>query len=172
MRVRPALKGVPRFVVDVNLGRLARYLRLLGFDCLYRNDFDDAAIAGIAYAEGRVVLTRDRTLLRRKAIVYGYYVREVQPKKQAVVVLQRFGLSRRIAPFSRCTYCNGSLQKIDKASVDHRLEPLTRKYYQDFLICPDCARVYWQGSHLARAEQLLRELTGCAEQSACSDHSM
>lgn len=160
MRLRPELPGVPRFVVDVNLGRLARYLRLLGFDCLYRNDYDDAVIAQTAAGQGRVVLTRDRTLLRRRKIVYGYYVRAVQPKQQVREVLLRFELSRRIAPFTRCTSCNGILQKTDKQSIDHLLQPLTRKYYHDFLICPDCGRVYWQGSHVARAEQLLEELTG------------
>ncbi len=163
MRLRAELPAVPRFVVDVNLGRLTRYLRLLGFDCLYRNDHDDAVIAQIASTQQRVVLTRDRALLRRKAIVHGFYVRAVQPKLQVREVLQRFDLTGRIAPYSRCTRCNGSLRKTNKQSVDHRLEPLTRKYYHDFLICPDCGRVYWQGSHVARAEQLLDELTGCGE---------
>ena len=135
VRLRPAPLRSPAFVLDSNLGRLARYLRLLGFDCLYQNDFDDETIATIADQEPRTVLTRDRALLQRKIITRGYFVREVRPRLQVKEVLARFDLYRLVEPFNRCIRCNGDLQAVDKPVIDDRLEPRTRQYYDSFRIC-------------------------------------
>ena len=159
LRLRPAPLRRPAFILDTNLGRLARYLRLLGFDCLYRNDYDDDTVATIAGHEPRIVLTRDRALLQRKLISRGYFVRAVRPRHQVREVLARFDLYRQVNPFSRCTRCNGSLQVVDKQAVVQQLEPKTRRYYDHFLQCSDCGQVYWQGSHHTRAEQLIGALT-------------
>ncbi len=160
VRLRPAPLRKPAFVLDANLGRLARYLRLLGFDCLYRNDYDDDTVAGIAGDGQRTVLTRDRILLRRRIITRGYFVREVRPRLQTREVLSRFDLHRLVKPFSRCMHCNGELQAVDKQVIEDRLEPRTRKYYRTFRICSSCGRIYWQGSHHKRLQQLVDELTG------------
>jgi len=149
----------PTFILDSNLGRLARYLRLLGFDCLYRNDFDDETIANIASEEKRTVLTRDRALLQRKIITRGYFVRAVQPRAQAREVLKRLELYRQVKPFSRCTRCNGTLQPVEKRTVESRLEPKTQRYYDTFQQCTDCRQVYWRGSHHERALRLVAALT-------------
>ena len=159
LRLRPAPLRSPAFVLDSNLGRLARYLRLLGFDCLYQNDFDDETVANIADREQRTVLTRDRALLQRKVITRGYFVREVRPRLQVKEVLARFDLYRLVTPFSRCIRCNGDLQVIDKQAIEGRLEPKTRKYFDTFRMCTDCGQIYWQGSHHARSLQLIEELT-------------
>jgi hypothetical protein len=159
LRLRPAPLRSPAFVLDSNLGRLARYLRLLGFDCLYQNDFDDETVANIADREQRTVLTRDRALLQRKVITRGYFVREVRPRLQVKEVLARFDLYRLVTPFSRCIRCNGDLQVIDKQAIEGRLEPKTRKYFDTFRMCTDCGQIYWQGSHHARSLQLIAELT-------------
>ena len=159
LRLRPAPLRSPAFVLDSNLGRLARYLRLLGFDCLYQNDFDDETVANIADREQRTVLTRDRALLQRKVITRGYFVREVRPRLQVKEVLARFDLYRLVTPFSRCIRCNGDLQVIDKQAIEERLEPKTRKYFDTFRMCTDCGQIYWQGSHHARSLQLIAELT-------------
>ena len=159
LRLRPAPLRSPAFVLDSNLGRLARYLRLLGFDCLYQNDFDDETVANIADREQRTVLTRDRALLQRKVITRGYFVREVRPRLQVKEVLARFDLYRLVTPFSRCIHCNGDLQVIDKQAIEDRLEPKTRKYFDTFRMCTDCGQIYWQGSHRARSLQLIEELT-------------
>ncbi len=158
LRLRPAPLRQPKFVLDSNLGRLARYLRLLGFDCLYRNDYDDAEVARIASDQQRTVLTRDRTLLQRSIITHGYFVRAQQPRAQVREVLARFDLYRQVAAFSRCTRCNGKLEDVDKQAIDARLEPKTRKYYDDFRICSQCGQVFWQGSHHARMQQLVADL--------------
>ena len=159
LRLRPAPLRSPAFVLDSNLGRLARYLRLLGFDCLYQNDFDDETVASIAAREQRTVLTRDRALLQRKVITRGYFVREVRPRPQVKEVLARFDLYRLVTPFSRCIRCNGDLQVTDKQAIENRLEPKTRKYFDTFRMCTDCGQIYWQGSHHARSLQLIAELT-------------
>ena len=157
--LRPKPLRLPKFVVDANLGRLTRYLRLLGFDCLYRNDYDDETVAKIASQKHRIVLTRDRILLQRKIITHGYFVRAVTPKLQVKEVLKRFDLFRLIAPFTRCTRCNGKLEKTEKQEIAHRLEPLTKKYYDCFLICSKCGQIYWQGSHYTRSKRLIDEFT-------------
>ena len=158
LRLRPAPLRRPAFVLDCNLGRLARYLRLLGLDCLYRNDYHDAEVARIASEQQRTVLTRDRTLLQRRIITHGYFVRAQQPREQVREVLTRFDLYRQVAPFSRCTRCNGELQDVDKQAISARLEPKTRRYYDDFRICSECGQVFWQGSHHARMQQLVAAL--------------
>jgi uncharacterized protein len=157
LRLRPEPLAIPRFVIDANLGRLARYLRLLGFDCLYRNDYSDDMVAKISSESERIVLTRDRSLLQRKIIIYGYFVRASTPKIQVKEVLKRYNLFHLIAPLVRCTRCNGILKKTEKQKIEHRLEPLTKQYYHDFLICMTCRQIYWQGSHYERAMHLVDE---------------
>jgi hypothetical protein len=150
--------GDPRFVVDNHLGRLAVYLRMLGFDTLYRNDYDDDELAQIAGLDERVLLTRDQRLLMRNQVRRGYWVRSKIPHEQIVEVLRRFGLGDQVVPFKRCMRCNGLLQPVEKAVVLHRLEPLTRQYFDQFRICSDCSQVYWQGSHYERMAQLIDQV--------------
>jgi uncharacterized protein with PIN domain len=156
LRARPLRD--PRFVVDCNLGRLARYLRLLGFDCVYRNDYSDADVARISQQQHRIVLTRDRRLLLRKIITHGLFVRSVKPRDQVREVLERLDLYRDLRAFTRCTRCNATLERVAKGAVEDRLEPKTRKYYQRFLQCTECGQIYWQGSHHDRAQRLIDEL--------------
>ena len=155
IRLRPEPLRTPKFVLDTNLGRLARYLRLLGFDCLYENDFEDAVVAKISSEQQRTLLTRDRALLQHRIITHGYFVRAVRPRLQVPEVLSRFDLYRLVAPFSRCIRCNGTLQDVDKATVEDRLEPKTRKYFDTFRICTGCGQIYWQGSHYERSMRLV-----------------
>ncbi len=157
LRLRPRPLRVPKFVLDANLGRLARYLRLLGFDCLYRNDYADAEVADIALRQNRTVLTRDKALLQRSIITHGYFVRAVEPKRQVTEVLRRFDLFNCTASFTRCSHCNGLLHAVDKAAIEHRLKPKTRKYYDEFRQCSDCGRLYWPGSHFERANALIKQ---------------
>ncbi len=159
VRLREKLLRNPCFILDVNLGKLAKHMRLLGFDSLYRNDYSDAEIANLALSERRIVLTRDRRLLYSKQIDYGYWVRAVDVNVQIDEVLLRFDLYGSIHPFARCLVCNGVLALVAKADIWERLEPKTRLYYQEFHQCADCQRIYWQGSHM---ENMLQRLTGLA----------
>jgi uncharacterized protein with PIN domain len=146
IRLRDRPLREPRFVIDANLGRLARYLRLLGFDCLYKNTFSEA----------RIVLTRDRRLLQRKIISHGLFVRATQPRQQVGEVMQRLDLYALSRPFSRCARCNGDLKAVDKGAIAAQLQPKTRRYYDDFLQCGQCGQLYWQGSHHQRSQQLIK----------------
>lgn len=152
------LGGEPCFILDNHLGQLATYLRMLGFDCLYRNDYQDNELARVSIEEDRVLLTRDRRLLMRKVIRRGYCIHQSDPRLQAVEVLKRFNLTDQVKPFQRCLRCNSTLQVVSKQDVLDRLEPLTKKYYEEFRICPSCKQVYWKGSHYEHMQQLISQL--------------
>lgn len=158
-RLRPRPLRDPAFVVDVNLGRLARYLRLLGFDAWYRNDYEDAAIADIAVETGRIVLTRDRNLLKYSRITHGCFVHHTDPEAQAREVLERLDLYRLIRPFHRCTRCNGLIRSVGKGEIAHRLPPLTRRYYEEFWECTGCGQLYWKGAHQEPMQALVARLS-------------
>ncbi|HMV13575.1 MAG TPA: Mut7-C RNAse domain-containing protein [Nitrosomonas sp.] len=147
-RLRSELPNPVRFIVDVNLGKLAKLLRLLGFDSLYCNHFQDSVIVATAIAEQRIILTRDRRLLFAKKIEHGYWIRAVEAKKQTHEVLNHFELHTAIQPFSRCLTCNGLLAVMPKASIIEQLEPKTKQYYDTFYQCTLCQKIYWEGSHL------------------------
>lgn len=150
LRLRPAPLREPRFVVDAHLGRLAVYLRMCGFDALYRNDYADAELAGIEESERRILLTRDRGLLKRSRITRGYYVRATEPREQLLEALRRFDLFGSMQPLRRCLRCSSPLLAVSKAEVWERLPARVRELYEEFERCPECARVYWKGSHFER----------------------
>jgi uncharacterized protein with PIN domain len=149
---RPLRPPYPRgrFVLDQHLGRLAAYLRLLGLDCIHPARFDDDDLVRVAIDEGRVLLSRDRRLLMRRAIVHGGFVHATDPMEQVPEVLHRFGAPEAVAPFARCMACNGVLRSVAGEDVEARLFPKTRRYYREFRECPDCRRVFWEGSHALR----------------------
>jgi uncharacterized protein with PIN domain len=149
----------PRFVLDGHLGRLAAYLRMLGFDCLYETDYDDEELAEVAPREGRILLSRDRRLLMRKAVTHGYCLRSLDPLEQLSELIRRFELAKRIVPFHRCLRCNHLLEPVAKEVVLDRLEPLTKLYFDEFQICPACKQIYWKGSHYERMQSLIEQLT-------------
>ena len=148
----------PRFVVDVNLGRLAWLLRLLGFDVWWSNDADDKTLADISLEQQRILLTRDRGLLKRRAVTHGLFVRSDHPEDQALDVIRRLDLRQRLAPLTRCVRCNGKLAPVSKDEVIDQLEPLTLRYYDDFSRCTECGRVYWPGSHYEKLVRLVERL--------------
>jgi uncharacterized protein len=157
-RLRPVPLRDPRFVVDVNLGRLARLLRLLGFDVRFEPGLDDEALAQVSASEHRILLTRDRGLLKRRNVTHGLFVREDRPFDQVVAVLRRLELASRLAPFTRCLRCGGVLASVAKDDVIERLQPLTRKHYDDFHRCAGCGQLYWRGSHHTRLTELVEEI--------------
>ncbi len=158
VRVRPRSLRVSRFVLDVHLGKLARYLRLLGFDTLYRNDYEDAELARLASAERRILLTRDRDLLKRAVVTHGYYVRAVEPRRQVEEIVERLDLYRAIQPLQRCVRCNGLLAVVPKQQVRERLPPETRRYIEAFRECGECGQLYWEGSHVPHIRRFIDDL--------------
>ena len=158
LRLLPKSPRRPRFVLDVHLGRLARTLRLLGFDAVWRNDIPDDELAAISTVEHRILLTRDRGLLKRAKVAHGYLVTETDRHRQVGEVLQRFDLAGAIAPFGRCLACNGLLEPVAKNEVEDRLPPRTRRDYDEFRRCTGCGRIYWQGSHYDRLAAVVEEI--------------
>lgn len=142
---RPQPVPAARFVLDVHLGTLARRLRLTGIDTAYANDRDDDELIRQANAEQRVLLTKDRGLLLRRKLWLGAYVRGADPDDQLRDVLDRFAPA--LAPWTRCTACNGPLRPARKSDIEDALEPGTRRTYHDFAVCASCGRVYWRGAH-------------------------
>lgn len=162
------LRGAPaqdiRFIADAHLGQLAKNLRMLGFDVLYRNDYSDAELTRIAVEEKRIVLTRDRDLLIRKEIERGCYLHVVSSDEQVVEVILRFRLSAkaRAGAFSRCLNCNGLLREVEKSTVADRVPQHSRQFYERFFECDACARVYWEGSHVERMRRRIAAILGLA----------
>ena len=158
VQLRPRPLREPRFVLDTHLGRLAAYLRLLGFDCLYRNDYDDATLADISVNEKRILLTRDRGLLMRRLVTHAYCVRSSDPRQQIKEIVARFDLAGNVTPFKRCLRCNGLLEPVKKETVIDQLPPGTNQYYQEFYRCQGCHQIYWRGSHYAALQRLVNEV--------------
>jgi uncharacterized protein len=147
-----------KFILDVHLGKLARILRLLGFDTCYKNDYDDTAIVQIAEAEKRIILTRDVNLLKHKSIIIGYWLRSQFPEEQLGEVARRFKLKAKFKPFEKCVECNGKIIKVEKNAVLDSLLPKTILYYHDFFQCTCCKRIYWRGSHYEQMQQFIARM--------------
>ena len=149
----------PRFVLDGHLGRLTSHLRMLGLDCLYENTYEDGELVRISFEEGRILLTRDRLLLMHKVITQGYLLRSLNSTEQLHEVVQRYGLVKWVKPFQRCMRCNHLLESVEKEIILEKLEPLTKKYFDEFKLCPACDQVYWKGSHYERMLQLIEKVS-------------
>ena len=163
----PVMLPDTRFVVDGHLGRLAAYLRMLGFDTWYDRLADDILLASVANNEGRLLLTRDVGLLKRREVERGYCVRSDKPHSQLREVSRRFGLHCCIAPFQRCMDCNGQLNAVSKHQIEHLLPPHTRETKNEFSRCSRCGKIYWRGSHHARMLGWIKELTAGAGSAGC-----
>jgi hypothetical protein len=169
VRLRPRPLRDPCFVADVHLGKLARHLRMAGFDTLWgfplagagsqrRNDSDDDEIVRLSLADRRTILTRDKGMLRRKEVERGYFVRATEGEAQLAEVVRALQLESLVAPFTRCRECNALLQDVPKQEVIERLPEKVRGFYEAFKRCPGCGRVYWEGTHFARMRGIFDRL--------------
>jgi uncharacterized protein with PIN domain/molybdopterin converting factor small subunit len=159
LRVRDRPLRTTRFIADAHLGGLAHLLRMAGFDTLYDNNFHDSVIAAIAEREERIVLTRDRELLKRRVITHGCYIRTLKSNQQLKEIFERLDLARSARPFTLCMHCNAPLRSVDKTLVEDLLPPLVRAHYQRFSTCDLCRRVFWEGSHWRSMQALLAGLS-------------
>jgi len=156
-RLRPRPLRRTRFVADVHLGKLARYLRLLGFDTLYPAEAGDAELIGISTRDRRIVLTCDLGLLERQALTRGYRLRSADPQLQVSEVVHAFALEKELRPFTRCMSCNVLLRPIGRQAVADRVPSRVFRRYRRFTFCPECGRIYWRGTHFQRLERSIRE---------------
>lgn len=154
-RVRSLPLRQTRFVLDVHLGKLAAYLRMLGFDTLYRNDYTDEDLVSTSNSEGRILLSKDRKLLQRSTLTRLYCVNANDPKGQLVEVLRRFDLFKSTVPFQRCLRCNSVLQPVRKEIIVSRVPPKVSQFYDEFQVCRACDRIYWKGGHYDRMQSFI-----------------
>ncbi len=148
----------PRFVLDVHLGKLAKYMRMFGFDTGYKNNYLAGELIQISLAEKRTILTKDVGLLKNGKITHGYFVRSSDPEKQIEEVISRFNLKENIKKLSRCLECNSNLTKIEKEKIANRLPPMVKADQSEFFICTSCDKVYWPGSHYRSMDDLIDKI--------------
>jgi len=158
--VTTAMGTAPIFLADAHLGGLARFLRMLGFDTLHQNDYRDSDIRRLAERERRIVLTRDRELLKCREIEHGCYVRALKAEAQLREVAQRYRLAPLARPFTRCLRCNVELRPVDWAAVAADLPERVRERQERFTRCSACGRIYWPGSHYERMRAALGDMLG------------
>jgi uncharacterized protein with PIN domain len=149
------LPEAPSFVLDGHLGRLAAYLRLAGYDVWHEVPGDDAELARRSADEGRVLLTRDKGLLKRGIVEHGYWVRSKDPEKQLDEVAHRYRLGRWARPFTRCLRCNGPAEHVEATSVAEQIPADILARGGSVLRCSQCGQVFWEGSHQSRLNALV-----------------
>lgn len=152
-----------KFVLDGHLAKLARYLRMLGFDSLHQRNYVDSEIAEISVRDRRIVLTRDRGLLKHRIITHGRYVRNIDPHMQLQEIVRWLDLARTMRPFSRCIRCNALLQTVSKSDVEDRIKSDTGRYYQQFWQCSGCGQIYWKGSHYHKMKKIISQFVAIDE---------
>jgi uncharacterized protein with PIN domain len=155
VHLRPSPLRETRFVLDTHLGKLARHLRLAGFDSLWENDYGDEEIVALSVAQKRVILTRDKGILKRRAVQRGHFVRETESERQFCEVVRAFQLERSLRPFSRCRVCNAALRGVAKESVRGRVPEAVWRQLDAFTECPECGRIFWRGTHYERLSRVL-----------------
>ena len=160
IRLRPEPLRETRFILDVHLGKLARYLRMLGFDCAYGRDWHDDAIIDRSLADRRIILTRDLGILKQRRVTHGYWLRHRKPRQQLREVLLALDLSGQLRPFTRCMDCNGEVSGVDRATVRDRIKPEIFRQFSEFRQCQDCGKVYWRGTHYRRMLRLIDQVAG------------
>lgn len=156
--LRPKPLRNPKFVADVHLGRLARYLRMMGFDVYYKNNLSDEEIVKISSKERRAILTRDIGILKRTEVTHGYFLRSDNVEKQTEEVVKRFDLQKSIKEFTRCIECNSELSKIKKGEIIDRLPPKVAASQNEFFICPECQKLFWAGTHHQKMLSLVQKI--------------
>ena len=147
LRAKPLRK--PKFVADVHLGRLTKYLRMMGLDVLYKNNFNDDEIVRTSLKERRAILTKDRGILKRNEVTHGYWVRSTKVEEQVKEVLKRFDLQKEIKEFSRCIECNELLKPIKKELIINQLQPKVAQSQNEFYQCPSCKKILLERNSLS-----------------------
>lgn len=157
-RLREIELGETKFILDCHLGKLAKYMRMLGFDTIYKNRMNDDEIIDIAIREKRIILTRDKLLLKSSRIVQGYFVRTIGKHEQLIEVVKKFDLYNKFKSFTRCMCCNSQLTELNNVAIADKVEPNIAKLYDTFYYCSKCDKVYWKGSHFKKMETYILSL--------------
>jgi len=158
IRLRPRPLRHTRFILDVHLGKLVRYLRMLGFDAAYDRDWDDSMIIDLSLRHERIILTRDLGILKQNRVTHGYWLRHHEPRQQLQEILLALDLFRQLKPFTRCMVCNGRIHPAEKAVIRGQIDPDIFQRFGEFRQCEDCRKIYWRGSHYEKMLRLVNKL--------------
>lgn len=169
LRLRDHPLRDPRFVLDAHLGKLASYLRMLGFDTLYKNDFKDRILMALSRNKGRILLSKDRDLVHKSGLTRAHEVRALRPRAQLSEILERFDLYRLVRPFQRCMVCNALLETAHKSDVTGQVPPQVLQCHAAFRVCPACRKVYWAGGHYQHMRRMIQELLTRRHAGAAND---
>jgi uncharacterized protein with PIN domain/sulfur carrier protein ThiS len=148
----------PRFIADVHLGRLVRYLRMLGQDVYYKSNLNKEEVVKLSLDEKRTILTMDKNLLKRNEVTHGYLVRNSDPEKQVIEIVKRFQLKNQLKEFTRCLGCNSLLRRVEKGEIEFRLPQKVKQNQNEFYICKNCDKIYWKGTHFDRMKSLIQKI--------------
>lgn len=152
-----------RFIVDHNAGKLVKWLRMMGYDSLFFNGSDDSEMVKQALAEGRIILTRDTAIMKRRVVTNGQLnavlIESEEPDQQIRQVIGRLELDCQFRPFTLCLECNRVLEERDHDEVRGRVPPYVYKTQQQYMECPACHRIYWRGTHWETMMRMLKKLT-------------
>jgi uncharacterized protein with PIN domain len=159
IRLHPKPLRDTRFILDVHLGKLARYLRMLGFDAAYDRNWHNSMLIDLSLQQQRVILTRDLGILKQSRVTHGYWLRHREPRQQLQEVLLALDLSHQLQPFTRCMDCNGRIHPADKAVIRGQIDPNIFPKFKEFRQCRNCRKIYWRGSHYKSMLQLVSELS-------------
>ena len=167
-RLRPEPLREARFVLDVHLRKLARRLRLLGFDTLFDERLDDPDLAEISHRENRILLTRDRGLLMRRIVTRGFIIRNTDPVLQIGEVLDRLDLRDRCRPFTRCIGCNGTFDRLPAgpdllSTAKGGIPEGVLAWCGEFFRCSSCGKIYWKGSHYEKLTRIVETIMKAGE---------
>ena len=156
LRIKPLRES--KFIADVHIGSLARYLRMLGFDVLYENEFSEQEIIDISLNEKRAILTKDRELLKNSKVTHGYWIRNEELEEQVKEVIIRFDLKDDIKEFLRCLECNNILEPVEKEKIEMRIPPKVKEWQNEFWYCRNCEKVFWKGSHYEEMLKFIEQI--------------
>ena len=156
--LRPNPLRKPKFITDVHLGKLTKYLRMLGLDVLYKDNFTDDTIIELSLKEERVILTKDKNLLKRNEITRGYFVKDSDPERQVIEVVKRVQLQNQIKEFTRCLECNSLLKPVRKEEIENRIPLKVKENQNEFYVCDVCDKIYWQGTHFDKMKSLIQKI--------------
>jgi len=163
IRLRPTPLRIIKFICDVHLGKLARQLRMLGFDVLYERYYTDSEMIERALKGKRLILTRDQGILKQKRVNHGYWIRSTQVQEQLFEVINKFDLCNQIKPFIRCMICNGLIKAVEKSQIIEFIKVNTARHYDEFFRCSTCNKIYWKGSHYKKMENYIKRICYHAE---------
>ncbi len=147
-----------KFIADINLGDIVRYMRALGFDVYYDPSLSPSEIIEISKKENRIILTKSRKLLKFKEIAYGLFLRPGTTETQIKNIIDHLDIKDNIKPFSRCLRCNNMLKKVSKEKIADRIPPKTKAFCDEYSYCKSCDKIYWEGTHIIKMKDVIDEI--------------